>query len=280
MPDLRVGDGVIPVAIGDIDVPASPTAKVKAPTMSPTSLGPDLEDRRKIYAKAPLATNKVNAPKPAVDTLTTEGGDGIIPVDISDIDVPALPTYEVEVPNMSPTSLGPDIEERRKLYAKAPKPAAPATPVQPKGNPLTGGKANDWRANAAAGLGKVAPGVASMHTGVRGGMLPSTPAPAAAPVVAPIPSGPSAALPREANAMMRGKGLPAPKPVAPAADALIDLSKISRKDMAKYRKHTGARDMNSEMDRWKTWQAMNGNPNASNADYYAWKRNQRAQAKK
>ena len=211
--------------------------------------------------------------------MTTEGGDGVIPVDIGDIDVPALPTYEVTAPNMSPASLGPDIEERRKLYARAPKPVAPAAPVQPKGNPLTGGKANDWRANAAAGLGKAAPGIASMHTGVRGGMLPSTPtpAPASTPVVAPTPSGPSAALPREANDMMRGKGLPAPKPVA---DAPIDLSKISRKDMAKYRKHTGAVDMNSEMDRWKTYQAMNGNPNASNADYYAWKRKQRAQAKK
>lgn len=29
--------------------------------------------------------------------------------------------------------------------------------------------------------------------------------------------------------------------------------------------------MNSEMDKWKTFQAMNGNANASNADYRRWR---------
>lgn len=39
--------------------------------------------------------------------------------------------------------------------------------------------------------------------------------------------------------------------------------------MRQYRRYTGARNMGSDMDRWKTWQAMQGNRNASNADYFA-----------
>lgn len=73
----------------------------------------------------------------------------------------------------------------------------------------------------------------------------SQPAPAAAPVAAPT------------------------QPAAPQYDA----SKITRDQMRQYAKYTGANDMNSDMDKWKTWQAMQGNRNASNADYYAARRN-------
>jgi hypothetical protein len=47
---------------------------------------------------------------------------------------------------------------------------------------------------------------------------------------------------------------------------------ITAADMRKYRKYTAAGNMNSEMDRWKTLQAMQGNRNASNKDYRAAKK--------
>lgn len=70
----------------------------------------------------------------------------------------------------------------------------------------------------------------------------------------------------------------APQPSTPSVGSAIgkptyNPAAITRKDMNKYRKYTSARNMNSDMDRWKTWQAMNGNRNASNADYHAAKRN-------
>lgn len=47
---------------------------------------------------------------------------------------------------------------------------------------------------------------------------------------------------------------------------------VTRQQMRQYRRYTGANNMKSDMDRWKTYQAMNGNRNASNADYYTAKR--------
>ena len=81
-------------------------------------------------------------------------------------------------------------------------------------------------------------------------------APVAAPVVPPAPK-------------------PADKPVAAPAVATprqLNINDITEEDMRKYRKYTGASDMNSEMDRWKTLQAMQGNMNASNRDYRMAKR--------
>ena len=77
---------------------------------------------------------------------------------------------------------------------------------------------------------------------------------------------------------------PAPKPVQPASvpvaantqavqNPFYDPKSITRQQMRKYRRYTGANDMKSDMDRWKTYQAMNGNRNASNADYYTAKKN-------
>lgn len=93
---------------------------------------------------------------------------------------------------------------------------------------------------------------------------PTTPAPAPSPAPAPAPQ-------------------PAPAPAAPAqakykTPTMQDLRGISREQMQQNRKWTAARNMNSEMDRWKTWMAMNGNRNASNDDYYAWKKQQGVQA--
>lgn len=67
---------------------------------------------------------------------------------------------------------------------------------------------------------------------------------------------------------------PAPAQAAPKTPTMDDLRGISRDQMQQNRKWTAARNMNSEMDRWKTWMAMNGNRNASNADYWAWKKQQ------
>ena len=70
---------------------------------------------------------------------------------------------------------------------------------------------------------------------------------------------------------------PKPAPAVPAAQAtqnpFYDPKSITRQQMHQYRRYTGANDMNSDMDRWKTYQAMNGNRNASNADYYTAKKN-------
>ena len=93
---------------------------------------------------------------------------------------------------------------------------------------------------------------------VRDGKLINAPvaAPVAAPVVPPAPK-------------------PADKPVAAPAVATprqLNINDITEEDMRKYRKYTGASDMNSEMDRWKTLQAMQGNMNASNRDYRMAKR--------
>lgn len=70
---------------------------------------------------------------------------------------------------------------------------------------------------------------------------------------------------------------PAPTQATPAQSGpngptLDDLKKITRAQMRKYRPHTAANDMLSEMDRYKTWMALYGkNRNASNADYRAWR---------
>lgn len=73
-----------------------------------------------------------------------------------------------------------------------------------------------------------------------------------------------------------------PAPSAPNAPVAVNVQSvqnpfyspkaITRQQMRQYRRYTGANDMKSDMDRWKTYQAMNGNRNASNADYYAAKR--------
>lgn len=73
-----------------------------------------------------------------------------------------------------------------------------------------------------------------------------------------------------------------PAPSAPNAPVAVNVQAvqnpfyspkaITRQQMRQYRRYTGANDMKSDMDRWKTYQAMNGNRNASNADYYAAKR--------
>ena len=52
---------------------------------------------------------------------------------------------------------------------------------------------------------------------------------------------------------------PSAAPAAPApSGGGFDPSKITRAQMNKYRHITGARHMNSEMDKWKTYEAMNG----------------------
>lgn len=69
---------------------------------------------------------------------------------------------------------------------------------------------------------------------------------------------------------------PTPRPAAPAQatqNPFYDPKSITRQQMQQYRRYTGANNMNSDMDRWKTYQAMNGNRNASNADYYTAKKN-------
>lgn len=89
-------------------------------------------------------------------------------------------------------------------------------------------------------------------TGMHNSNQPQTPAPAPAPAPAPTPA-----------------PVPAPRPNGPTLD---DLKKITRAQMRKYRPHTAANDMLSEMDRYKTWMALYGkNRNASNADYRAWR---------
>lgn len=66
-------------------------------------------------------------------------------------------------------------------------------------------------------------------------------------------------------------------PIKPKEPVQYDPSKITKELMRQYRKYTGARDMNSDMDRWKTYQAMQGNRNASNADYREYIRNRNKQ---
>lgn len=59
------------------------------------------------------------------------------------------------------------------------------------------------------------------------------------------------------------------RPSRPTASNRHAFRNITAADMRRYRRYTGASDMKSEMDKWKTWQAMQGNRNASNADFYA-----------
>lgn len=217
----------------------------------------------------------------------------------------------------------------------SPKPAAPANVKWPafkrtldvlhelpkvrKAQPLTGGDANAWRANASAALGKAAPGIAGIRTGVRGGAMPPTPAPADAPIVRPKSNKPALGSVEDRRAVYAKAGQPADAPIvrpvrpsraerlanaaeatkamapasrtaaignammrgarpnaAPASAAVqprtLSIKDITADDMKKYRKYTAAGDMNSEMDRWKTLQAMQGNRNASNKDYRAAKK--------
>lgn len=75
---------------------------------------------------------------------------------------------------------------------------------------------------------------------------------------------------RAGNAMMMGgRTSRTSAPASPAAPNPHAFRNISAADMRKFRRYTGASNMNSEMDKWKTWQAMQGNRNASNADFYA-----------
>jgi hypothetical protein len=93
----------------------------------------------------------------------------------------------------------------------------------------------------------------------------ATPAPATAPV-SPTP----AAAPAAQAPAATPEPAPATAPVSPTPaqqPAAYDPSKITAADMQKYKRYTGAGNMNSDMDKWKTWQAMQGNRNASNADY-------------
>lgn len=127
------------------------------------------------------------------------------------------------------------------------------------------------------------PGTASVPTAVP----EPTPAPATVPAVT-SPALPSSALTAAGGANVSfqtptvnipefnsaPKTAPAPAPSAQATqNPFYDPKSITRQQMRQYRRYTGATNMNSDMDRWKTYQAMNGNRNASNADYYSAKRN-------
>lgn len=179
-------------------------------------------------------------------------------------------------------------------------PNIPALPEAKKAQPLTGGDANAWRANASAALGKAAPSIAGVRTPApadapivrpksnkpalgsvedRRAVYAKAGQPVNAPIVRPVrpanaaeataPASRTAAI---GNAMMRGarpNAAPASAAVQPRTPSIKD---ITAADMKKYRKYTAAGDMNSEMDRWKTLQAMQGNRNASNKDYRAAKK--------
>ena len=105
-----------------------------------------------------------------------------------------------------------------------------------------------------------------------------TPAPAPAPAEAPVSPSPAPAptpqqTPAPAPAPQQTPApapAPAEAPVSPAPaqqPAAYDPSKVTAADMRRHSGVTGASNMNSDMDKWKTWQAMQGNRNASNADY-------------
>lgn len=89
---------------------------------------------------------------------------------------------------------------------------------------------------------------------------------------ATTPAEPAAPAPEPQQA----EPTPAPAPQAPAQQVApqYDPNAITPELMRKYRKYTAANNMGSDMDKWKTWQAMQGNRNASNADYNAWKAQQ------
>lgn len=90
--------------------------------------------------------------------------------------------------------------------------------------------------------------------------------PEAAPVEAPVAA--QEATPAEAAAPVTAPST-TPTPQTITADM---LSQVDRGRMRKQRRHTGAADLNSEMDRWKTLMAELGYTNMSNADYYRWKK--------
>ena len=95
-----------------------------------------------------------------------------------------------------------------------------------------------------------------------------------APIAKPTTPAPAAPAPAPATPASAPAPAPAPAKAAPKMPSMQDLRGISREQMQQNRRWTAARNMNSEMDRWKTWMAMNGNRNASNADYRAWKQQQ------
>lgn len=103
---------------------------------------------------------------------------------------------------------------------------------------------------------------------------PATPAAPQGPVTMGGPVNLTTNAPSVGNMSFPGPGAQAPAQAKPKMPSMQDLRGISREQMQQNRRYTGARNMNSEMDRWKTWMAMNGNRNASNADYRAWKQQQ------
>ena len=165
----------------------------------------------------------------------------------------------------------------------APKPAqTPAAPASntppaptpaPKGALTAGGNANI----TSNGVGafptfqtKPAPAPAptgALTTGGNAGITGSAPT---GPLNQGFPGGQQGGAP---GTISNPFGQPSQAPAQTPAPS-PNLSAITQAQMKQYAGQTGASNMNSEMDRWKTWQAMQGNTNASNADYRAWKRGQ------
>lgn len=114
-------------------------------------------------------------------------------------------------------------------------------------------------------------GESGLTPGLGSGVTSQMPAPGYADQVAQL-GGTLGANPAAATAAIRNRQ----QPVVGEAETnwqdstpQYDPSKITRDMMRQYRRYTGARNMGSDMDRWKTWQAMQGNRNASNADYFS-----------
>lgn len=95
---------------------------------------------------------------------------------------------------------------------------------------------------------------------------------ATAPATSPEPVATSTPAPTPALEPVQPASVPVDTNTQSVQNPFYSPNAITRQQMRQYRRYTGANDMKSDMDRWKTYQAMNGNRNASNADYYTAKR--------
>lgn len=253
------------------------------------------------HYRAELRARKQNAPAPATPVKYVPAKKKGFTIARPKLGEETSPNYIVSEPEAPQFNMPNVIGGNEVTPVDIGTPTIPALPEAKKAQPLTGEDAKAWRANASAALGKAAPSVAGVRTPApadapivrpksnkpalgsvedRRAVYAKAGQPVDAPIVRPVrpanaakttkmqeamsPASRTAAV---GNAMMRGARPNAAPASAAVKPRTLSIKDITADDMKKYRKYTAAGNMNSEMDRWKTLQAMQGNRNASNKDY-------------
>ena len=212
----------------------------------------NIQNKESIPQDSNLSVLNRKAPTYAKSTTPVVSPEALQPIVINPFDKAEniLSTFDID-PYFKEVVQRPASEETSAPTTAAPEPATP-TPVTPTPTPAT-------------------------PTPVTSTPEPATPAPISIPAAGATGADAGVSVPAPVPAPVSNPVAPAPTPVVANTQAVqnpfYDPKSITRQQMQQYRRYTGANNMNSDMDRWKTYQAMNGNRNASNADYYTAKKN-------